>query len=468
MKEIQLFRKASSKEIFLRLAIPNIISSIILILYGIIDGIFVGTYAGPEGLAAINICLPIIGFSVAIVNMISIGASVQIGIKLGEEKYSDANNIFTFSLFIQLIYSLIIMLLGLIFAEDLFKLMGVSEIVLNYSLEYIRVHIYVMPLFMLAYGIPHYIRVAGGTMLNMYAEISSAILNIILDYIFIVKFGWGAKGAAIATCISAVFLGVFLISFFIRDKFALKFSKLIVNWKELRIIMFNGSSEFFTSIAGSISGFIINIVIIKLVNDLGIAALSVVLYLENIIMSILFGIGDGIQPAISYNYGSKEFKRMWEILKYSIIMGLCISVVVFILVFIFKKDIAKLFIKDGNEELLKMAINAVKIYIFSIPFSFLSISASLFFTAVGKPIESIIISISNTLVFKIIFINILPRIFGIDGVWYTLVISTVLSFFISMILLYRGKKNIELERSGSVRDYGYKKIDGKEKNFVSS
>jgi len=425
------------------MALPNVITSLIMTVYAIVDGIFIGRFVGPQGLAAVNLSMPILGFAVAVINMISIGASVQIAMKLGDNKLDDANKTFTYTLFVQMVYGLILVVLGLLFIDQILGLFKVSATVFNYAKDYLIIFIILLPLYMLSYGIGHYIRTAGGSLLNMYTGIGTTLLNIILDYIFIVIFKWGTKGAALATCISAGLLGLYLLSHFLRGKLVLSFTKIRIDLKELIGIIFNGSSEFFTSIAASVSGLIINIVILSLVGDVGIAALSILLYLEHIIMAVLFGIGDGLQPVISYNYGAKNYDKMWSVFTYALKIGGVFSIVIFAIMALGAEEFSTLFIASDNEMLLTITQDAMKVYVYGLPFAFLVVLSSLYFTALGKPLESIGISLSHTLFFKLLFVMVLPNIFGVSGVWLSLVISYVLAFVVSVVLLKRSRSNLK-------------------------
>lgn len=445
MKRLEVIEKATPKALFFKLAVPNMISALVMMLYSIVDGIFVGRVVGVDALAAVNLCIPILGFVVSVVYMVSIGSAVQISMKLGAKKVKEASEIFTFSILVQMFYALVVLLLGIFFVKDVIALFGVDDVVAGMAYDYIIVFLVLSPVFMLGRGLNHYIRAGGGALYSMVVSIISAILNIVLDYIFLVTFAMGIKGAAWASCISIAVAAVMLIWPFIAKKMPMGFVNPRFMGKEFLVILFNGSSEFFTNIATSITGAIVNFVIIGIAGDQGMAAVGIILYIESIVMAILFGMGDAFQPPISFSYGSRQYKRLWSIFGFSLKVGFSISMAVFALIFFSDINIAALFIGHNDQALLKLSNDAIKIFIFSFPFNFINILASLFFTAINKPKESIIISISNTLVFKVVGIMILPQIFGIIGVWIALVFSTIVAFVISVVLLGRHYRKMKFD-----------------------
>lgn len=447
MKKLEVIEKASPKALFRKLAIPNMISGLVMMLYSIVDGIFVGRIVGVDALAAVNLCMPILGFVVSVIYMVSIGSAVQISMKLGAKKQREASEIFTFSIIIQVVYAMVIMVLGVIFVDDIIALFGVDEVVAGMAYDYIIVFLLLSPIFMLGRGLSHYVRASGWAIYSMVVSIISAILNIILDYVFLVPLGMGIRGAALASCIAITVAAIMLISPFLAHKMPIKFVKPRLMIKEFGVILFNGSSEFFTNISTAVTGAIVNYVIIGIAGDQGMAAVGIILYIESIVMAILFGMGDAFQPPISFSYGSQQYKRLWAIFNYSLKVGFFISMAVFMVIFFANINIASLFIGRDDVALLKLSNDAIKIFIFSFPFNFINILASLFFTAINKPKESIVISVSNTFIFKVAGILILPSFFGIIGVWLALVMSSVVSFIISVVLLAKHYRKMKFDEN---------------------
>lgn len=447
MDEMQnKFLHLSMGRLFRKLALPNMVSALVMSVYGIIDGIFIGKFVGGSALAAINLVMPIFMIAVALVDMIAIGTAVQMSIKLGEKDNKSASAIFSSAMLMKFAYSILFTILAILFFDDIVRLMGVKGEVAKLSEEYMWVYVLFSPIIMVSFALDNYLRVCGRATYSMIINVSVAILNIVLDYVFIVEWQMGVQGAALASCIAMALASVFSVTPFILKKLAVRFEKPRMSLKQFKDILFNGSSEFFTTIAVSLSAVIVNIVIIGLIGDIGIAAIGIVLYINNIILSLMYGMGDSLQPAISYSYGAKNIDRVWDIIKFAIKMGLFCALLVFFVLLLFREDAIRLFIKDSDRELFALTLSAMNIYMFAYLFSWLNTLASLFFTALNRPVESLVISLGHSLIFVVLGLAILPGIFGIDGVWLTFVFAKALTLLIACCLLVYKYRRTKMEQ----------------------
>lgn len=458
MNEIQSkFLDMKLGKLFSKLAIPNMISALVMSIYGIIDGIFVGKYIGGDALAGINLVMPVLMIAIALVDMFATGTSVQLSIKLGEKDNKSANSLFSSAMLIKFIYTILFMIFGFLFIDNIISLMGVSGEIAKLSMDYVKIYIMCSPIIMVSFALDNYLRVCGWATYSMIVNVSVSLLNILLDYLFIVKWNYGIEGAALASCIAMSLATIASIIPFILKKLVIHFTRPKMTLRQLKDIIFNGSSEFFSTITASLSAIIVNIVVVKLIGGIGVAAVGIIFYIDNIVISLMYGMGDGFQPAISYSYGAKNIKRVWAIIKYSIKAGFLTGVCIFIAVFFFKEYAISLFVNDEEVELFNLALSAMSIYMFTYLFSWLNTLSSRFFTALNKPIDSIVISLSHSFVLKVVGLMILPIFWGIDGVWFTFVIANALTFFLAIYLLVYRYKQMKCDKMLIGGNYEYKK-----------
>lgn len=428
--------------LFYKCALPNMASAAFIYFYVIVDGIFVGRYLGTDALAAMNLVLPFIMISFALADMIAIGSSVQIAINLGKGKIEKARRIFSFCIVLIFGISCLMGLLGFFLAKPLSAFMGADENVQELSAEYMQIFALFAPFTMLAFAMDNYLRICGKTFYSMFVNIVIALSNIILDWLFIVVFGWGLFSAALATCIGML-LGTVLsfIPFIIKD-LVLKFKKPMISFKILKNIIYNGSSEFFSNISSSLYTIIANAILLKISGNEALAAFSIILYLSSFAFALILSMCDAMQPAISYNYGYKNTPRIKMIFKRMLFASCALGLFLFISVYFYNAYIVSFFNKDDNTEFALLAQNALMLFSFSFLLSWLSKLSASFFTSLDKPMLSLAISITQSLILPFIFIQILSHYFGLNGVWIASFASEICMVFIACALLYKTFKDL--------------------------
>ncbi|CAM4183381.1 MATE family efflux transporter [Campylobacter armoricus] len=428
--------------LFYKCAIPNIASAAFIYLYVIIDGIFVGRYLGTDALAAMNLVMPFIMISFALADMIAIGSSVQIAINLGKGKIEKARRIFSFCIILIFAISCLMGILGFFLAKPLSVFIGADETIQKLSTEYMQIFAIFAPFTMLAFAMDNYLRICGKTFYSMLVNIITALSNIVLDWLFIVVFEWGLFSAALATCIG-MFLGTILgfLPFIFKD-LILKFKKPIINFKILKNIIYNGSSEFFSNISSSIYTILANTILLKIAGNQALAAFSIILYISTFTFALILSMCEAMQPAISYNYGYKNTPRIKAIFKRMLLASCMFSVFVFLIVYFYNGFIVSFFNKNNEIDFANLAQNALMLFSFSFLLSWLSKLCASFFTSLDKPMISLTISIMQSLILPFIFIQILSKIFGLNGVWLASFVSEICMSFIVLLLLYKTFKNL--------------------------
>ena len=440
------FGTMEPKKLFLKLAIPSLISMLFSSLYMMADGIFVGKIIGSKALAAINLVFPIIMILFAVGDMIASGASVKIGIKLGEKNEKEASEIFSVALLFIFILNIIFAIIGLIFTKDIIFILIKDKELANLAYKFAYVFILFLPIIAPFFAIDNYLRICGKANMSMWINIGVSVLNIILDAIFIGYLKLGIEYAALASSLSMSIGTLILIYPFITKKVALKFTKPKIKIKEMLGIIYNGSSQFFSNISGSIMAIIMNSFLLYYGGAVGVAAYSIVMYIESLIVPMLFGMIDAVQPVFSYNYGAKNNKRIMTFFKITCIVALSISIVTMIIIFEFPDFLVRLFSSESDIAVIDMAKKALLLYAPSYLFTWFIMTVSGVLTGLEKATESIVLMSAESIILPLFSTLVLTQLIGVYGIFITPTISGAVSIVVSIILWRKCIKS-EIENS---------------------
>lgn len=428
-------------KLFIKFTIPSIIGMIFIGIQGIIDGLFVGNVLGGNALASVNLVQPYMQIIMAAALIISVGAQSIIGINLGKGESEKAQNIFRTASILLILISILVTILGVFFSEKISLVLGANEVLLEGSSTYIQIISYFTAFIAIMFLFEMIVRVIGKPNISLVSMIISVVLNIILDYLLIKKFNLGIKGAALATGISYTMAFLINIIPFVSKKTIINLYKGRFDKSVLFQMIYNGSSEGVSSISNAISMFLFNTALMKIAGENGIAAFSIINYIAQVGYMVLFGISDGIRPIISYNFGAQNENRVNKTLKISIIVNIIIGAIIFIVMATFSKQLIEIFLKDGKY-VVEIASTGAKIYGIAFLFNGTNILISSYFTAIDDPKNSIIVAMNRGIVFILIGIVILPYIFGINGIWITIVFADI----ITILLCYRLLNNKRFEK----------------------
>ncbi len=442
MKENYLmFEKLSPAKLLLKCALPAALSMVFSGLYSIADGIFVGRCIGSDALSAVNLVMPLIVIAFSLAELIATGSSVQLATLLGQKEHDRANR--TFSVCIKVIVG-ISFLIGLAFfflCKPMLVMMGADGNALQYSIKYIRVYAVFAPLIIVFFAVDNYLRICGKQNYSMILNILTAVLNIVLDFLLIVVLRKGIWAAALASCISISTGTVMAFYPFVRNRMKLKFVAGDIPFKQFVQLAANGSSEFFGSIAGSVFSFVLNIVLLSVGGATAVAAMSVVMYVESLVASMLFGMVDSIQPAISYCNGAGLHKRVWDFEKWVLAVAAALSIAVYLILRYCGAFVVPFFVKSGETELLTFSIHAMNLYALSYLVNWIDGCLSGFLTALGQSGRSFVVSIMGTLVLPLAGLAIMVPSMGLDGVCLMPLLSGVSNAVLAIVLVITMKKN---------------------------
>ena len=440
------FGTMEPKKLFVKLAIPSLISMLFSSLYMMADGIFVGKIIGSKALAAINLVFPIIMILFAVGDMIASGASVKIGIKLGEKNEKEASEIFSVALLFIFILNIIFAIIGLIFTKDIIFILIKDKELANLAYKFAYVFILFLPIIAPFFAIDNYLRICGKANMSMWINIGVSVLNIILDAIFIGYLKLGIEYAALASSLSMSIGTLILIYPFITKKVALKFTKPKIKIKEMLGIIYNGSSEFFSNISGSVMSIIMNSFLLHYGGAVGVAAYSIVMYIESLIVPMLFGMIDAVQPVFSYNYGAKNNKRIMTFFKITCTVALSISIVTMIIIFVFPDFLVRMFSSESDIAVIDMAKKALLLYAPSYLFTWFIMTVSGVLTGLEKATESIVLMSAESIILPLFSTLVLTQLIGVYGIFITPTISGAVSIVVSIILWRKCIKS-EIENS---------------------
>lgn len=440
------FGTMEPKKLFVKLAIPSLISMLFSSLYMMADGIFVGKIIGSKALAAINLVFPIIMILFAVGDMVASGASVKIGIKLGEKNEKEASEIFSVALLFIFILNIIFAIIGLIFTKDIIFILIKDKELANLAYKFAYVFILFLPIIAPFFAIDNYLRICGKANMSMWINIGVSVLNIILDAIFIGYLKLGIEYAALASSLSMSIGTLILIYPFITKKVALKFTKPKIKIKEMLGIIYNGSSQFFSNISGSIMAIIMNSFLLYYGGAVGVAAYSIVMYIESLIVPMLFGMIDAVQPVFSYNYGAKNNKRIMTFFKITCTVALSISIVTMIIIFVFPDFLVRMFSSESDIAVIDMAKKALLLYAPSYLFTWFIMTVSGVLTGLEKATESIVLMSAESIILPLFSTLVLTQLIGVYGIFITPTISGAVSIVVSIILWRKCIKS-EIENS---------------------
>lgn len=439
--------KENTYKVFFSFAIPVILGLIASSSAGIIDGMFIGNYVGETALAAVTLCVPIFPVLMGIAILFSTGGEVFSGKFIGEGNYKRASEVFTKVTIVILTISVLLMIIGLIFLDSLVYALGADEGVHQTASDYLRIIIISAPL-IATFSLSYFVRVDGNPNLSATALMVTAILNVILDYLFIVHLEWGIKGAAWGTVLSYSAMPILLLPHFLLKRGNLKFVKPTKSIKILIEIAYNGSSEFFSEISGGILLFVINITMMKYYGIQGVAAYAVVGYLLFFTTMTCYGVSDSIKTLISVNFGAKQLKRIVQFLRIAIVTVVAFGFLMVILTQINSNLFVQLFLEENTDVTVSTLANE---FILSISPVLLilgtNIVLSAYFTAIHRPKPSLIISLSRALILPIILIPVITSLIGGNGVITALIISEIATLIIAILLVLGNKNKIAFKKS---------------------
>ena len=424
----------------LKFTIPTMVTLIFTSIYNVVDSLFISNYVGKDAFAAVNFIVPLLMCLGAIGFMFGTGGSALISKTMGEGEKDKPNQLFSLIVYISLVIGVLLAVLGFFLIRPVSILLGAKGSLLDGSMEYGRIIILSVPAFVLQFEFQSFFSTAGKPRLCLYITILAGVTNIILDALFVAILGWGLEGAAFATVISQyIGSGLPLIYFLMPNTSFLKLCKLHFNGKALIKVCTNGSSELLSQISMSFVSMLYNVQLLKYAGADGVAAYGVLMSVGFIFHAIFIGYAVGVTPLIGYQYGAKNSEELKNLLKKSFILIGCFAITMFLASLVLSIPLSFLFVGYDNN-LFRMTIQAFSFFSFAFLFSGYAIFGSAFFTALNNGIVSAIISFMRTVVFEVIAVLIFPLIWGINGIWASIVGTEVMAVIMVFFFITVKKK----------------------------
>lgn len=420
-------------------SVPAIIASVATSLYNIIDSIFIGRGVGPMAIAGLAITFPLMNLVVAFVMLIAAGGATISSIFLGQKNYDRAtdvvNNVFTLSL----IHSVIFGGLTLIFLDPILYFFGATDATIEYAREFMKVILYGTPISYVFIGLNNLMRATGYPKKAMISALISVVVNLVLAPIFIFVLNWGIKGAATATICGQFTAFVWVLYHFMSKNSSIHFKKdnRWLTWTIIKRIYAIGLSPFLMNICACVVVIFINRALLDYGGDngnLAVGAYGILNRTTMFFVMIVFGVTQGMQPILGYNMGANNFERVKKTLRLGIIIGISITVVGWIITELLPDAVSQLFTTDKT--LIDLSREGFRIYFICYPVVGCQIVIQNFFQSVGKPKMSIFLSLTRQLLFLIPFLIILPKIWGVNGVWASMAASDIIAFVVAIITLW--------------------------------
>ena len=431
-------------KLLIRFSIPAIIGMLVNALYNIVDRIFIGNGVDTLGIAGAAIGFPIMLIMMAFAMLIGIGANSLVAIRLGEQKKEEAEIIMGNALILLIAINIVITIAGLAFLDPLLKLFGASAAVLPYARTYMGIILWGAVFQAVGMGMNNFIRSEGNPRIAMITMLIGALLNTLLDPLFIFVFKWGIAGAAYATILSQAVCAVWVLYHFMYGKGILKLRLKNLTLKSHIVgkIVALGMAPFLMQLAASVLNAIMNKSLSLYGGDIAVSGMSAVSSIAMLFLMPIFGINQGAQPIIGYNYGAHKYNRVKEALKLAIIAATSVVILGFIVTRLFPAQLISIFNKK-DEELIVFGAHALKIFLIGMPIIGFQIVSANYFQAVGKPLQAALLSLSRQVLLLIPALLILPRFFGLEGLLYAGPFSDLMSSLITAMFLYFELKHLD-------------------------
>lgn len=427
----------------IRFTLPSIAMMIFTSIYGVVDGFFVSNFAGKTPFSAINIIWPFLMIMATVGFMFGTGGTAIVAKTFGEGNKEKANEYFSLFIYVAFALGVIFAIFGIVFIRPIAVLLGAEGELLENCVVYARIILTTLPFYVLQLLFQSFFPAAEKPQLGLAVTVSAGVTNMVLDAVLVTLLPQEYKlaGAAIATAMSQFVGGVIpLIYFFRKNSSILRLGKTNFDGRAILKACTNGSSEFMSNVSMSIVGMLYNIQLLKYAKENGVAAYGVMMYVSMIFSAAFIGYSIGTAPVISYHNGAQNYKELKGLFRKSLIIIGVFGIAMVAAAELLAIPLAKIFV-GYDAELMALTVSGFRIFALSFIFMGFAIFSSGFFTALNDGLTSALISFLRTLVFQIAAVLLLPMIWGIDGVWISIVVAEVMAVVISAVFLVIRQKD---------------------------
>lgn len=419
----------------LRFTFPSIIMLIFTSVYGVVDGFFVSNFVGKAGFTALNFIYPVLMILSSAGFLLGTGGGALIALTLGRGDTQKANSLFSMVVYLSMALGVLLTILGILFLRPAAAFLGAEGELLENCVIYGRIILLATPAAILQYEFQCLFATAGKPRLGLGITVAAGLTNAVLDALFVAVLPLGLPGAAAATGIGQCVGGLLPLLYFARKNDSLlRLTKTAFDGKALIKICTNGSSELLSNISSSLVSMLYNIQLLRYAGEDGVAAYGVLMYVNFIFLATYIGFSVGVSPVIGYHYGAGNYGELKNLLKKSLLLTSVFAAVMLTSSLLLAKPLSLMFV-GYDEELLEMTLHAFSVYAFSFLFAGFAIFSSSFFTALNDGLTSALISSLRTLVFQVVAVLVLPLVWALNGIWFSMVAAEFLALLVAGIFL---------------------------------
>ena len=450
MDRSQRLGEASIPFLLVTFSAPAIVGMLAQATYNLVDRAFVGHALGPDGIAGITISLPFMLVLLACGMLIGFGAGALVSIRLGEGKKDDAEDVLRHAVLLLAAASLIVTVMGLVFLDPLLRLFGASDRVLPFGRDYLQIIVLGTVFQVGGFGLNAVIRGEGNPRVAMLTLLIGVVLNVILAPVFLFGLGWGMRGAGLATVLSQAVSATWTLFHFASGRSVLKLhaGDWRMSWPVCASILAIGSPPFLMQLAASVMNSLLNNQLRAHGGDLAISVMGVIYAVAMMVFMPIFGINQGTQPIIGYNYGARKLGRVKRTWQSAVFAATGIALLGFLVMMVFPAQVIRLF-EPSDAALLKLGCRALRMAGIMLPMVGFQIVSAGYFQAVGKSKQAMLLMVSRQILVLIPAVLLLPRFFGLDGVWLALPASDFVASLITGVCI-----SFELRRLNGAQGAG--------------
>lgn len=439
MNSYQLYTGTPPWKLYAMVAIPGAISMVASSLWGLFDGIFVGQMVGETAFAALNLAFPFVMINFSLSDMIGVGSSVPISIALGRKEEKEAGNIFTCACILIVLTGAAMGALIYAIAPWLMSLLGAEGELKHLAVRYIRVYALWSPLTTFVFAADNYLRICGQIRGSMLLNIAMSVVILALEYLCLGVLDMDIGGSPFAVSLGMFLIGLGALYPFLRGKLTLRFCRPRFSFAMLRQFVASGGPVFLNNISAHITGILFNIVLLQMGGAAAVSVYGVLLYAGDILRQTLYGACDSLQPALGYNFGAGQPKRVKKIAGCCLIVAAVISIGGSALLLAFPARISALFLKSPDPELLELTVHALRLYSLTFLTRWFGFAIQCFLIALDQPKPATILCIANAIALPLILLVVL-RPLGLDGMWLNTPITSAAVTVLALYLLGRMKR----------------------------
>lgn len=422
---------------FIRYVSLNALGMLGLSCYILADTFFIARELGTDGLTALNLAIPIYSFINGFGLMVGMGGGTRYAIYKGSGEKRKGNDVFTQVTLFALLISLMGVFMGLFFAPSLSTILGADHVIHQMTTTYLRIMLLFSPFFILNNVLLCFVRNDGAPNTSMLGMLLGSISNIILDYIFMVPLKMGMFGAVLATGIAPIISILILSSHFIRKRNHFKLIKPRLQLRRIFDVCSIGASSMVGELSSGVVMIIFNSIILRLEGNIGVAAYGVIANISLVVIALFNGIAGGIQPILSNNYGKGKIKNVYKIYRYALITSILLAITTYGITYLYAESIVGLFNIEGNIQLISIATNGFKLYFMAFIFVGFNVITSIYFSSIGNPLPSFLVSILRGFVIIVPITFILSSLLHMTGVWLSFTIAEVITAIFAIYCIYK-------------------------------